>query len=125
MAEWTDELRAEVVEAYKAENPTPENTMDIVKQLADDFEKTPNGVGAILRKAGVYIKKAAAASSSSAASGESKTPTVSKAQAISDLKDIIASQGLEPNGEVIDKLTGKAAIYFKEVIASILPSEEE
>ena len=40
--------------------------MEIVKDIADEFEESPNGVRMILTKAGVYVKKAPA-------SGGSKT----------------------------------------------------
>ena len=34
--------------------------MEIVKDIADEFEESPNGVRMILTKAGVYVKKAPA-----------------------------------------------------------------
>ena len=57
MTVWTDELRAEAIEAYEAAEPTAENSMDVVKKIAEDMEQSPNGVRAILSKAGVYVAK--------------------------------------------------------------------
>ena len=63
MSDWTDELKEEVVAAYLEREPTPENTMDIVKELAEEYDgKTPNSIRMILSKAGVYVKKTPAAS---------------------------------------------------------------
>ena len=55
---WTDEKKAEVIEAYEAANPTPENSMEIVAEIAEEHGESPNGVRMVLTKAGVYIKKA-------------------------------------------------------------------
>ena len=62
---WDDEKKAAVIEAYEGADPTPENSMEIVKDLADEYEESPNGVRMILTKAGVYVKKTPAASSKS------------------------------------------------------------
>ena len=48
---WTDEQKAEAVEAYTDSDPTPETSMEIVKQIADDMGQSPNGVRMILTKA--------------------------------------------------------------------------
>lgn len=115
MSEWTDEQREQVIEAYKAANPTSENSVEIVKELAEEFDKTPNGVRMILTKAEVYVKKSPAQGSSN---GESKAKgtRVSKADAMAKLTTAIEAAGQEPNEEIISKLTGKAALYFAEVI---------
>ena len=52
---WTDESKAEAIESYTDANPTPETSMEIVKQIADDLGESPNGVRMILTKAGVYL----------------------------------------------------------------------
>ena len=62
---WTDEKKAEVIEAYEAQNPTPENSMEIVAEIAEEFDESPNGVRMVLTKAGVYVKKAPAAKAAS------------------------------------------------------------
>ena len=41
---WTDEKKQEAVEMYTAEEPTPENSMEIVKDIAEQLEESPNGV---------------------------------------------------------------------------------
>lgn len=118
MSDWTEELKQEVVDAYEAADPTPENSMEIVQELAEKYEKTVNGIRMILSKAGVYVKKA---STSKPSSGEKKTTTtrVSKDDAIKSLSDAISAAGLEPDAEILAKLTGKAAIYFASVITEI------
>ena len=37
---WTDEKKAEVIAAYEAQNPTPENSMEIVSDIAEEFEES-------------------------------------------------------------------------------------
>ena len=39
---WTDESRQQAIEAYEAAGPTPENSMEIVKQIAEDMAESPN-----------------------------------------------------------------------------------
>ena len=53
---WDDDKKAAVIAAYEEQNPTPENSMEIVKEIADEYEESPNGVRMILSKAGVYVK---------------------------------------------------------------------
>lgn len=117
MSEWTDELREQVIEAYKAANPTPENSVEIVKELAEKFDKTPNGVRMVLTKAEVYIKRSPAQGGSKDSSG-TKSTRVPKADAMAKLTSAIEAAGQEPNEEIISKLTGKAALYFAEVITN-------
>jgi len=115
MPEWTTEVKTELVEAYKKAEPTPQNSMDIVKELAEDFEATPNGVRGILSKAGVYIKKEPA---KAASTGEkSKTTRVSKVDAQAKLTALIESLGKEADEDVISKLTGKAALYLVSIFS--------
>ncbi len=85
--------------------------MDIVKNLATQFEKTPNGVRMVLTKAGVYVKKVAAKASASTSEG-TKTPRVNKAEAIGALKKAIEGAGKAVDDDICDRLTGKAAVYF-------------
>jgi predicted transcriptional regulator len=108
--EWTDELKEQVAEAYLAANPTAENTMDIVKEIAQDVGKTPNGVRIILTKAGVYVKKEIAKAATS--SGTTASKRVNKAEAIDALKVTIVKRGNEVDADIVDRLTGKAAVYF-------------
>ena len=110
---WTDESKAEAVDLYTTEDPTPETSMEIVKTIADTLGESPNGVRMILTKAGVYVKKAPATSSAKSNGGGGR---VSKADAQQTLKDALSDAGQEIDGDIIDKLTGKAAVYFAGVI---------
>jgi hypothetical protein len=116
---WDDEKKAAVIEQYEAANPTPENSMEIVAELADEFEESPNGVRMILTKAGVYVKKAPASGGSKPASSGGSGGRVSKAAAIESLSAAISDAGQEVDQEILDKLTGKAAVYFTGVISAI------
>jgi len=112
---WDDDKKAQAVEMYEAENPTSENSMEIVKEIADELSESPNGVRMILSKAGVYIKKAPAAAASG---GGAKTggTRVSKQDAQDAL--VLAIQGAEKevDMDIVSKLTGKAAQYFTTLI---------
>ena len=110
---WTDELKAQAVEMYTAEEPTPETSMEIVKMIADDINESPNGVRMILTKAGVYVKKAPAAGGKSGGTGGTR---VSVAGAQEELTGAIQDAGKEPDAAIISKLTGKAAQYFAQLI---------
>jgi len=109
--EWTEELKQEIAEAYEEANPTPETTMDIVKSLAEKFEKTPNGVRMVLTRMGVYVKKEIAKATSSKSEG-TKSTRVNKADAIDNLKKVIAKAGKAVDDDICDRLTGKAAVYI-------------
>jgi len=113
---WTDELREEVIEQYKAADPTAENSMEIVKEIAEEMEASANGVRMILSQAGVYVKKSPAAAASS---GSTSGGRVSKAASQEALTKAIQDAGQEPSEEIISKLTGKAAVYLAGVINAI------
>ena len=113
---WTDESKAEAVESYTDANPTPETSMEIVKQIADDLGESPNGVRMILTKAGVYVKKTPAAKSSGGSSGGTR---VSKQAAQDALVAAITDSGQEVDEDVVSKLTGKAAQYFTKVLTAV------
>ena len=113
---WTDEKKAEVVAQYEGADPTPETSMEIVKEIADSVGESPNGVRMILTKAGVYIKKDT--TSTTTANG-SKGKRVSKVAAHAKLFAEITSAGQEPDMEIIGKMTGKAAEYLSDVISKI------
>ena len=115
---WTDEKKAEVIEAYESQNPTPENSMEIVAEIADEFEESPNGVRMVLTKAGVYVKKAPAAKAASSG-GSTGGGRVSKAAAIEALTAALSDAGQDVDEEIVSKLTGKAAMYFAGVIAAV------
>jgi|TARA_R110001592_G_scaffold115510_1_gene315962 hypothetical protein len=113
---WTDESKAEAVESYTDANPTPETSMEIVKQIADDLGESPNGVRMILTKAGVYVKKTPAAKSSGGSTGGTR---VSKQAAQDALVAAITDSGQEVDEDVVSKLTGKAAQYFTKVLTAV------
>ncbi len=118
-ATWTDELKQDVISKYEAAGPTPENSTEIIKDIAEEIEMSPNGVRMVLVQAGVYVKKEAGASTSktktSTASGD-KPARVSKESAIADLKAAIEDAGKPVDDDILSKLTGKAAVYFLSVI---------
>jgi len=107
--EWTDELKKEAVDAYLALEPTPETTMDAVKEVANQIGKTANGVRMILSKANVYITK----TNTTAEKKTSTSTRVNKAEAIAELKKTIEDAGKEVDHDICDRLTGKAAVYIK------------
>ena len=112
MSNWTDESKAQAVEMYTAEEPTPENSMEIVKMIAEELGESPNGVRMILTKAGVYVKKTPAVKSSGGTGGG----RVNVAAAQDELTKAISDMGEEADGAIISKLTGKAAMYFATLI---------
>jgi transposase-like protein len=114
---WTDESKAEAVELYTEAEPTPETSMEIVKDIAEQLGESPNGVRMILTKAGVYVKKSPATRSASSTGGG--TARVSKADAQESLKGALSDAGQEIDADIIDKLTGKAAVYFAGVINAL------
>ena len=38
MTQWTDELKAKVIEMYEGADPTPETSTEIIKDIADEIE---------------------------------------------------------------------------------------
>jgi len=113
---WTDEKKQEAVDMYVAEEPTPENSMEIVKDIAEQLEESPNGVRMILTKAGVYVRKTPAARSSGGSSGGGR---VSVADAQSSLTSALSDAGQDIDEAIISKLTGKAANYFTTVVNNL------
>ena len=114
---WTDESKAQAVEMYTEAEPTPETSMEIVKDIAEELGESPNGVRMILTKAGVYVKKAPATGTAKTSGGGSTR--VSKADAAQSLKDALSDAGQDIDDDIIDKLTGKASVYFTGVINAI------
>ena len=115
---WDDDKKAAVIAAYEEQNPTPENSMEIVKEIADEYEESPNGVRMILSKAGVYVKKTPAANGSGTSSS-GRSSRVSKAAAQEALVAALTDVGAEIDNDIVEKLTGKAAQYFAGVIGAI------
>ena len=113
---WTDEKKQEAVDMYTAEEPTPENSMEIVKDIADQLEESPNGVRMILTKAGVYVRKTPAPSGGSSGGGGGR---VSVADAQAAVTSALSDAGQEVDAAIISKLTGKAANYFATIINNL------
>ena len=114
---WTDERKAQAVKMYEDAEPTPETSMEIVKDIAEELGESPNGVRMVLTKAGVYVKKAA--STSSGAKKASGGTRVSKEVAIGGLTAALTDAGQEVDADIVSKLTGKAAVYFTGVINAL------
>lgn len=115
---WTDELKAKVIEMYEQADPTSESSTEICKDIAEEIEMTPNGVRMVLVQAGVYVKKDSAAGSSKTAktSSEGGNKRVSKETSIAELKAAITAKGGPIDDDILSKLTGKAAVYFTQVL---------
>ena len=116
MSNWTEELKEQAVKMYEDAEPTPENTMDIVGEIANELEQSPNGVRMILSKAGVYIPKTPAKAKASSGGGGGGT-RINKAEALENLRSAIETAGGEVDEAIVSKLTGKAAAYFAQIIA--------
>lgn len=118
---WTEEMKKQAIEAYKAGEPTPENSTELIKDIADDMEQSPNGLRMILVQAGVYVKKDVATPTdkkgTTAKTGD-KAPRVSKEDQIAALRVVIEAKGVAIDDEILSKLTGKAAAYFTEVLSA-------
>jgi len=114
---WDDDKKAEAVSLYEKAEPTPETSMEIVKDIAEELDESPNGVRMILTKAGVYVKKTPAAKSSGGSGGGGTR--VSKAAAAEALIAALGDAGQSVDEEIISKLTGKASQYFTTVITAI------
>ena len=115
---WDDDKKAQAVSLYEEAEPTPETSMEIVKDIAEELDESPNGVRMILTKAGVYVKKTPAAKSSSGTTGGGGT-RVSKAAAAEALIAVLGDAGQDVDEEIISKLTGKASQYFTAIITKI------
>jgi bifunctional DNase/RNase len=116
MSGWTDELKAQAIKAYQDAEPTAENSMEIVAEIAENMGQSVNGVRMILSKADVYVKKAAAKGASTVAASGDKPARVSKEAAHGRLTTAITDAGQTVDSEIISKLTGKAAMYFAELV---------
>ena len=113
---WEEEKKQQAIEMYTAEEPTPENSMEVVKSISTELGESPNGVRNILVRAGVYVKKTPATRSSSSKTNGGR---VSVADAQATLANAIRDTGEEPDNSIISKLTGKAANYFAAIINKV------
>lgn len=119
---WDNDKKAKAIKMYQEAEPTPENSMEVVKEIAEELDESPNGVRMILSKAEVYVKKAPAEGASKSGSSEGGSKRVSKADAQAELMSAIQDAGQEADGEIIGKLTGKAAVYLAGVIRAVSDS---
>ncbi|CAB5218744.1 hypothetical protein UFOVP218_111 [uncultured Caudovirales phage] len=117
MATWSDELKAKVIEMYESAGPTPESSTEIIKDIAEEIEMSPNGVRMVLVQAGVYVKKEAGATATKTTkpAGEG-TKRVSKEASIAELTQAIEDMNKPVDEDILSKLTGKAAVYFLSVL---------
>ena len=113
---WDDDKKAQAVEMYEAQDPTPETSMEIVKEIAEELSESPNGVRMILTKAGVYVRKTPAPRSGGSSGGGGRV-SVSDAQAA--VTSSISDAGQEVDAAIISKLTGKAAVYFTGIVNNL------
>lgn len=110
MAEWTQELKDSIIQQYLDQNPTPETSPEIVKEIAEAEEQSANGVRMVLIQAGVYVKK----DKTEKPVGGAKRS--SKEESIAELKTAIRARNLPMDEDILDKLTGKAAVYVLSLI---------
>ena len=108
--------KAQAVSMYEEQDPTPETSMEIVKDIADELDESPNGVRMILTKAGVYVKKSPATNGGGGSTGGGR---VSKQAMQEELIAAITDAGQAVDNDIIDKLSGKAAQYLAGVITAI------
>lgn len=114
---WTDELRETVIKEYTDSKPTPETSTEIVKEIAEKHELTPNGVRAVLIKANKYVSKA----KDNKESTDTKVgKRASKGVALEGLMDTLRKANLDVDEDIINKLTGKAAVYFSDLFKEVL-----
>jgi hypothetical protein len=114
---WDDAKKAEAVELYQEAEPTPETSVEIVKEIAEQLSESPNGVRMILTKAGVYVRKNPVSTSSKANGNGGGRVSVADAQ--SKLTSVLSDAGQEIDAAIISKLTGKAAVYFANIVENI------
>jgi len=119
---WTDEKRQQAIELYTAENPTEETSTEILKQVAEELDETPNGVRMVLSKANVYVKSTGAkpAAKTAGTADSDKPKRVSKADSIAELTQVIESTGMSADSDILDKLTGKQAVYFTTILRKLV-----
>ena len=112
---WDDEKQEKVVAMYLEAEPTAENSAEIVNEIAEEVDESPNGVRRILSLKEVYIKKEVTASTKTSTGGT----RVSKAAAVEALTAAIQDAGQEVDEDIVGKLTGKAAQYFTGIINAV------
>jgi uncharacterized protein YjcR len=118
VASWTDELKEQVKSMYLEAEPTADTSTEIIKDIAEELDQSPNGVRQVLVQAGIYVKKEVSsekAKTSGKEAGEG-TKRVSKESQLDALRKAIEAAGASVDEEIVSKLTGKAATYFVSVL---------
>lgn len=116
-----DKLKQTIIDKYLAAEPTPETSTEIVKEIAEELDQSPNKVRMLLVNAQVYVKKDATSTSKEGTAKKTAgegTKRVSKESQIAALKAAIVAKGATVDDDILDKLTGKAAAYFTTVLGS-------
>lgn len=116
-----DNLKQTIIDKYLAAEPTPETSTEIVKEIAEELDQSPNKVRMLLVNAQVYVKKDATSTSKEGTAKKTAgegTKRVSKESQIAALKAAIVAKGATVDDDILDKLTGKAAAYFTTVLGS-------
>jgi hypothetical protein len=117
---WTPELKEKVIKMYKDAEPTPESSTEIIKDIAEDLDQSANGIRMVLVQAGVYVKKEAGTSTGKGSTTKTEgSKRVSKEASIGALRELIESKGAPVDDEILEKLTGKAAVYLTSVIKAL------
>ena len=111
---WDEDKKQQAVDMYTAEDATPETSMEIVKDIAEELGESPNGVRMILTRAGVYVRKNPVSGSAGSTGGG----RVSKAECHQKLSDAVSNLGGSLDMSIIDKISGKAAKHIAEEISS-------
>ena len=135
MGAWTQENKDAIVEAYEAEEPTIENTEEIVQMIAEDSAededlygevRTVNAVRRILSNAKVYVKKEVP----KAKEKEKKARVTPKAKALARFAAVCELNEVEFALDEDDtkKMTAKvleAVIGIFGQVGEALPEEED
>ncbi len=115
---WDDEEFKEAVKAaYLSNEPTAKTSPEILKELGIEFEVSPNSIRTFLTKEGVYVsakREPAEVDKDAKATGTKRIP---KEVSLKKLKELIISKDKEVDDTIVDKMTGKAAEYFINILS--------
>lgn len=125
MSTWTEETKQQMIEEYvnvmhtqfDTDEARSMGTPEVISQLSTKYGHSVNGVRTTLVRAGVYFK-AIKTASKPATTGGAGGARINKAEAIQDLKNKIAAIDSDLiDDSILEKLTGKAAVYFSNILA--------
>lgn len=120
MSAWTTEQKQTVIKMYKDAEPTAETSIEIIKDIAEELDLSPNGIRQVLIQAQEYIKKDSSGSSGGkTTTKESGTKRVSKESQIDSLKAEIERLEQAVDDDILSRLTGKAAAYFTNILKNV------